>query len=60
MQGPHTFPALLGDGQGRYRVHFVGNSGELHNILIILVEALEPFSIANFTGSGKVSMSPLL
>lgn len=27
MQVPHTFPALLGDGQGRYRVHIIGNSG---------------------------------
>lgn len=27
MQVPHAFPALLGDGQGRYRIHIVGNSG---------------------------------
>ena len=33
MQAPQTFPALLGDGQGRYRVHVIGNSGMLENIL---------------------------
>jgi len=27
MQVPHAFPALLGDSQGRYRVHIMGNSG---------------------------------
>ncbi|KAF8804811.1 hypothetical protein BYT27DRAFT_7193808 [Phlegmacium glaucopus] len=27
MQAPHAFPALLGDGKGRYRVHVLGNSG---------------------------------
>jgi len=28
MQVPHAFPPLLGDGQGRYRVHIIGNSGK--------------------------------
>ena len=28
MSKTTTYPALLGDGQGRYRVHMVGNSGE--------------------------------
>ena len=25
---PNELPPLLGDGQGHYRIHIVGNSGE--------------------------------
>jgi len=28
-----THPALLGDGQGRYRVHIIGNSGESNSLV---------------------------
>ena len=43
MQVPKAFPALLGDGQGQYRVHIMGNSGKLNNIFNNLVEKSEHF-----------------
>ena len=66
MQVPHTtFPALLGDGQNRYRVHIVGNSVKLQeekkNYYLHLVETSEPFQLFNFAGSGprQVCFLPL-
>ena len=49
------FPALLGDGQGRYRVHIMGNSGKLTSKISQTL-----FKLFNFAGSGKASVPPPL
>ncbi|EDR15513.1 uncharacterized protein LACBIDRAFT_301968 [Laccaria bicolor S238N-H82] len=51
MSKTATYPALLGDGQGRYRVHVVGNSGS--------GKTTTGIKIANILGVPHISLDRL-